>query len=147
MANVVIYSNDGNTQLAFYSFMMGLPNITDFTSAGCLFSDGDDDEYFTYSGTGTFIGFATTANASTPVLSVGNDYNGVGGELYVVEQTTETYKYLTYTSKKVQVESAIRDEDGVRIKTNYALKSEVPNITISSSDPTGGSNGDIWIKY
>lgn len=35
------------------------------------------------------------------------------------------YEKLRYGGKKVQVESAIRDEDGVRIKTNYAKKSEV----------------------
>lgn len=27
------------------------------------------------------------------------------------------------------------------------LEGKVRNITISSSDPSGGSNGDIWIKY
>lgn len=57
------------------------------------------------------------------------------------------YEKLRYDGKKVQVESAIRDEDGVRIKTNYAKKSEVPNITISDQTPLGGSNGDIWIQY
>ena len=36
-----------------------------------------------------------------------------------------TYKKLTYDSKKVQVESAIRDGNGVKIDTNYVKKSEV----------------------
>ena len=30
--------------------------------------------------------------------------------------------------------------------TNYTTK-QVRNIFISTSDPSGGSNGDIWIKY
>lgn len=28
-----------------------------------------------------------------------------------------------------------------------ALNDKVKNITISTADPSGGSNGDIWIKY
>ena len=27
------------------------------------------------------------------------------------------------------------------------LNGKVKNITISTADPSGGSNGDIWIKY
>ena len=30
--------------------------------------------------------------------------------------------------------------------TNYSI-AQVRNIIISTSDPSGGSNGDIWIKY
>lgn len=60
---------------------------------------------------------------------------------------TPVYEHLTYNTNKIQVDSAIRDEDGVKISTNYAKKSELPNITISSSDPSGGSDGDIWIQY
>ena len=37
-----------------------------------------------------------------------------------------TYKKLTYDSSKVQVESAIRDDEGVKISTNYVKKSEMP---------------------
>ncbi len=30
--------------------------------------------------------------------------------------------------------------------TEYAVK-QIRNIVLSSSDPSGGGNGDIWIKY
>jgi hypothetical protein len=30
---------------------------------------------------------------------------------------------------------------------DQALTSRLRNITVSTSDPTGGNNGDIWIKY
>jgi hypothetical protein len=30
--------------------------------------------------------------------------------------------------------------------TSYTTK-QVRNITLSPSDPSGGSNGDVWIKY
>lgn len=39
---------------------------------------------------------------------------------------SETYKKITKDGSKVQVESAIRDGEGVKISTNYAKKSEVP---------------------
>lgn len=57
------------------------------------------------------------------------------------------FEHLMLRGNKIQVDSAIRDEEGVKISTNYAKKSEVPNITISSSAPSGGSDGDIWIQY
>lgn len=31
--------------------------------------------------------------------------------------------------------------------TDLSDKPAIPKITVSSADPTGGSNGDIWIKY
>lgn len=46
-----------------------------------------------------------------------------------------TYKKLTYDGSKVQVESAIRDGNGKRIDTNYALKSEIPtNVSQLTND-------------
>jgi hypothetical protein len=30
---------------------------------------------------------------------------------------------------------------------DQALTSRLRNITASTSDPTGGNNGDIWLKY
>jgi hypothetical protein len=30
---------------------------------------------------------------------------------------------------------------------DQALTSRLRNITVSTADPTGGNNGDIWIKY
>ena len=48
------------------------------------------------------------------------------------------YRKLTYTDSKIQVDSAIRDEDGIRIKTNYAKKTEIKDgvLTINTN---GGS--------
>lgn len=31
--------------------------------------------------------------------------------------------------------------------SEYALKSDVPTITVSSSPPSGGKHGDIWLQY
>lgn len=49
---------------------------------------------------------------------------------------SETYKKITYDSKKVQVESAIRDGNGVKIDTNYQRKPAVYERTTQSSTST-----------
>lgn len=36
---------------------------------------------------------------------------------------------------------------GGTLTGDQALTSRLRNITVSTSDPTGGNNGDIWIKY
>lgn len=39
------------------------------------------------------------------------------------------------------------DTDAVKNRVT-ALETKIPGtITISASDPTGGTNGDIWLKY
>ena len=63
---------------------------------------------------------------------------------------SETYKKITYDSKKVQVESAIRDGEGVKISTNYAKKSELADkvsytkvATMTDMESLVKNNGDI----
>ena len=36
---------------------------------------------------------------------------------------------------------------GGTLTGDQALTSRLRNITVSTADPTGGNNGDIWIKY
>jgi hypothetical protein len=36
---------------------------------------------------------------------------------------------------------------GGTLQGDQALTSRLRNITVSTADPTGGNNGDIWIKY
>jgi hypothetical protein len=36
---------------------------------------------------------------------------------------------------------------GWELKSNNLGTGAMKNITISTSNPTGGSDGDIWIKY
>ena len=55
--------------------------------------------------------------------------------------TTTPYKKLTYDDTKVQVESAIRDEDGVRFKTNYAKKTEIKDGVLTVQTNGGTSLG------
>ena len=54
----------------------------------------------------------------------------------VGEVMPETYKKLTYDTKKIQVDSAIRDGNGVRIDTNYQRKPAVYERTTYSNTST-----------
>lgn len=51
------------------------------------------------------------------------------------------YRLLTYVDSKLQVDSAIRDEDGIRIKTNYAKKTEIPTKVSDLQNDTGFITG------
>lgn len=167
-----IYSNDGQTLLKQKTFLDSSGNfVRTFMNNGLpvwgvtsdantnpsqyenIFSDGTTFEGFAYSANQTscaFNGsFGPQSYISQPngfcvaLISVGTAIN-----LYLVNAVTPTpYRSFEFSDAKAQVASAIRDEDGVRIKTNYAKKSEVPNITISTSAPTGGNDGDIWLVY
>ena len=54
-----------------------------------------------------------------------------------------TYKKMTYDGSKVQVESAIRDEEGYNIKDYYAKKTDINDATISIKN-SGGSNIGVF---
>ena len=88
---------------------------------------------------------ATVMSPSNWASSVLDSYKG--SYTTFVYKELIIYEHLTYDSKKVQVESTIRDGEGIRIKTNYAKKTEVPHIITSTALPSGGSDGDIWIQY
>lgn len=51
---------------------------------------------------------------------------------------SETYKKILKDGYKVQVESAIRDGEGVKISTNYAKKSEIPTVNNATITITQG---------
>jgi len=54
------------------------------------------------------------------------------------------YKKITLGDYKVQVDSAVRDEDGVRIKTNYAKKSEV-TVKLDKVELASGSGHKAYV--
>lgn len=51
------------------------------------------------------------------------------------------YKKLQYDDTKVQVESAIRDGEGVKISTNYAKKTEIKDGTLTINTNGGSTLG------
>lgn len=74
------------------------------------------------------------ANLSATDRLLGRSSSGAG----VVEE-------ITCTSAG---RALIDDADAAAQRTTLGLKTgAVTNITTSTSDPTGGADGDIWIKY
>ena len=130
-----IYSNDGETLLSTIAYPSTASTIS-ITSTGI---DVDSTTVFTYSGGGTFNGFSTSADATTPTYAVGSTVTPSTFDqatLYVVLVTAD-YRPLTYADAKIQVDSAIRDEDGVRIKTNYQKKPQVIEYKVYAAVATG----------
>lgn len=58
---------------------------------------------------------------------------------------------LISSSSTTAVNRAVKDGSGTTIRTGYYRSAHnttnANTITISTSDPSGGTNGDIWIKY
>lgn len=65
--------------------------------------------------------------------------------------TATTVANILDTSKTIVVNRASNDSAGTNIRTGYyrsaSNKTDENTITISASAPSGGNNGDIWIKY
>lgn len=81
-----IYSNNGGKLLWSGSFENTLTCVVD--SSGIAFTRGDQfTGNFGYGGSGTFLGVATSANASTPTYAVGTTFYTASStlNLYVVE--------------------------------------------------------------
>ena len=52
-----------------------------------------------------------------------------------------------FASVKSFAETALVQVDGsVKLPNSAIDYTSVPQVTVSSSDPSGGKNGDIWIK-
>lgn len=134
---VKIYSNDGQTQLnsggQIGAYPLGSNDTIYVTSTGVNNSSGEQTPCWTYSGNKIFVGLTATANSSTVDLPIGYSETlddtitafptvEAGGyiNLYIVEQeTTFTYKHLLNNGNKIQVDSAIRDGNGLKIDTGY----------------------------
>ena len=93
---------------------------------------------YTYSGPNVFIGVSDTANSSIPCALVGDTfqidessaYQGMYGLiLYIIDIPVTEYKKISVqNNSKVQVESAVRDGEGVKLSTIYAKKSYVDSL-------------------
>lgn len=136
---VNIKSNDGATTLNTFTHSgTDEVNITvTSTGATIVFSNGSTD-YYAYSGTKTFVGLAYAANATEADMIIGQTYRQTSrSNFYIVESSVMDYRPLSYVDAKIQVDSAIRDANGVRIDTNYQRKPQVIEYTVPSTVTTG----------
>lgn len=147
--NVYIKSNDGATTLGSVLSLMGTITVT-ITSSTSIHIEGAKGGEGTVTLSLPILGLTATQGSSTVQYAVGTSFNPTSSatSTYYVINQTETYKKLTYDSNKVQVESAIRDGNGVKIDTNYALKTYVDDAIEALPEPmlykgTLGTGGTI----
>ena len=104
VAYVYIYSNDGTRVL--HEYLTGANSLT-VTDKGCLYNDSVE---WTYEGTNTFLGFATSPNAIEPTYAIGDSVSlTLGGSdgFYIVERETAS--------------------SGVTVEYNGAVVATIPN--------------------
>jgi len=152
--NFNIYSNDGQTLIGSYTYNSDETTVVTAAASpsSVHLTRGQDVQTIPVTTpTGkVFFGLTSTTGSTTTDIS---DISGTSTT--VSTEGTYTYyvvfgsviKYLTYDGAPIQVDSIISDEDGNDIAETYAKKTDVPNITVSSSAPTNPVEGDIWIQY
>lgn len=109
-------------------------------------------------------------NADIDVINANMDIidNALGGKAGTSVATTSANGLMSSTDKskldgiesganKITVDSALSSTSTNPLQNKVVnnaiynlgvqIRAEIPNITISTADPSGGSNGDIWFKY
>lgn len=135
MMNINVYSGDGQTLLASESytvyptvltFFTNPPGIQVFRNAlGTTFIEVPVPE------NQTLIGFSSSPHALTPdamsEVSRGTGISDAGTYNYymVLDYASAPYEYVMHDGNMIQVESAIRDEEGYRIATSYPKKIDI----------------------
>lgn len=99
--------------------------------------------------------FATEADVSALEVVVDSNTNDIAANAQNISTNTQNISTLQSNVSTLQssvngkVSKAGDTMTGALVaqnNTNYGV-AQVRNIIISTEDPSGGSNGDIWIKY
>lgn len=134
VSEIYIYSNDGSTQLAQFSVGYA-PEVT---------ATGVED-YWAYSGSGTFLGLATSANATTPTYAVGDEIavelSRDDVYLYIVEEAASgvLIKYKGET-----VDSLASGESIVLHTTGKKLTGDIE--VVAPAESGGGGQTKIGVR-
>lgn len=114
----------------------GLPDAADFVVAEPAWDSANGKLY--------------VKNASGAMVEI-NSAGGGGGITYTVSSTAPSSPsqgdkwYNTISAIEFTYINDGTSSQWVDVSTSGS--SEIRQITTSTSDPTGGSDGDIWIKY
>ena len=149
-----INSNDGSQSLKSWQSGSNTPTIS-VTSTGVT----DGTTTYTYSGDKTFLGVATSANATEPTYAVGNDYtlsltSGTYLELYIVEAVADPT--ITYDLTQLNLSagthtiSVIGKADGYNASaasTGAAFVVEASTVTLEAGTYVCQENVDFPTAY
>ena len=92
--------------------------------------------------------FATTSNVSTinnSLNKINSDISSINGSLNTINSDISTIN-SSLSAKAPLASPSFTGTAKVAAGTDYTA-AKLRNITLSTADPSGGSNGDIWIKY
>lgn len=133
---ISIYSNDGVTQLAYFSLSAADTNTLTVTDTGAELNG----ETYTYSGDKTFLGLATSANATETTYSIGDTFTAPAYtstvDLYIVEGEAETTP--TAESVKTKLQSLITASNAKTGKSDANLTDAVNTLLEGYGQGGGG---------
>ena len=92
--------------------------------------------------------FATASNISTingSLNTINSDISTINGSLNTINSDISTING-SLSAKAPLASPSFTGTAKVAAGTDYTT-AKLRNITLSTADPSGGSNGDIWIKY
>lgn len=126
--------------------------ITDATMDGDrLFGNIDSATIAAGNVTGLTVSDITDLTASATELNVLDGVTATTAEINTLDGITATTTELNYTDGvtspiQTQLNSKVDEVNGA-VTTADTGSTVVRNITLSTSDPTGGSDGQVWLKY
>lgn len=92
--------------------------------------------------------FATASNVSNinnSLNKINSDISTINGSLNTVNSNISTING-SLSAKAPLASPSFTGTAKVAAGTDYTT-AKLRNITLSTADPSGGSNGDVWIKY
>ena len=92
--------------------------------------------------------FATASNISTingSLNTINSDISTINGSLNTINSNISTIND-SLSAKAPLASPSFTGTAKVAAGTDYTT-AKLRNITLSTADPSGGSNGDVWIKY
>ena len=135
MMNINVYSSDGQILLASESYTTYPTTLTFFTNPSGIqvFRSALGTSFIevVVPENQTLIGFSSTPCALTPDAmsevsrSVGISDAGTYNYYTVFDHASAPYEYVMHDGNMIQVESAIRDEEGYRFATSYPKKVDI----------------------
>jgi hypothetical protein len=91
------------------------------------------------------IPFTFTNGTTASAIEVNSNMQAI--KSFVESQLVQIDGSVKASANSLSVNSVTEEKIATNAVTNSKINySSVPQTTVSTSDPTGGKNGDIWVK-